>query len=316
MKRTVVTIGTFDGVHAGHAALVRRARELADPAAASVAALCFDPHPMESVAPAKAPARLTTFADRSNLLREAGADVVVRLEPTGELLSQSPESFVRGVVRDLAPLAIVEGGDFRFGRGRAGDLDVLRGLGRALGFEVHEVQPVEVVLADHTVARASSTLCRWLISNGRVRDAAAVLGRPYSLPGVVVRGDRRGRTIGCPTANVSTECLAPADGVYAGVGILPDGREFPAAISVGTKPTYGEHRRCVEAYLIGAPRPGDDAAMISGLPEYGWDLRLRFDHWLRDQVAFESTAALVEQINRDLRAIHALSVLSHPEAAA
>ncbi|MFN0134096.1 MAG: bifunctional riboflavin kinase/FMN adenylyltransferase [Phycisphaerales bacterium] len=313
MKRSVVTIGTFDGVHAGHAALVRRARELADAADARVVVMCFDPHPLTVVAPAKAPARLTTFADRAALLGEAGANEVIRLEPSGPLLAQSPDEFVATIVRDLAPVAIVEGPDFRFGRGRAGDLSTLRALGRAAGFDVHEVAPVEVALSDHTLARASSTLARWLITHGRVRDAALVLGRAYTIPGIVEPGDRRGRTIGCPTANVATECLAPADGVYCGFGTIADGRRFPAAISVGTKPTYGDNRRCVEAYLIGAPVTANLPA-IHGLPEYGWELRLSCDHWIRDQMTFASTAALVDQINRDLRVAH--SLLSAPAAAA
>src|SRR6185295_195708 len=123
--------------------------------------------------------------------------------------------FVAGLVARHAPLAFGEGGDFGFGRGRGGGLAMLSGLGRGHGFEVLTVPPVEAVLSDHTVAPASSTLTRWLLGRGRVTDAAAVLGREYVIEGEVVPGDRRGRTIGYPTANVEVECLAPGDGVYA-----------------------------------------------------------------------------------------------------
>lgn len=323
---SVLTIGTFDGVHLGHQSLVARAAAIGaksgTPAGPRprIIVLAFDPNPIENLAPGKAPARLTTWAQRERHLLAAGADEVVKLEPTRELLAMPAAAFVEHLVRDYRPTAIVEGADFRFGAKRAGDVTLLRELGKAHGFEVHVVDQVEVPLTDHTVAPARSTMLRWLIEHGRVGDAACLLGRPYAMAGTVVRGDRRGRTIGFPTANLNSPCLAPADGVYAGRATLPDGRILAAAISVGTKPTFGTHARAVEAYLM------DDSAgshtsgrrrewgTIDGLPEYSWELELEFLTFVRDQARFESLDALLAQMDRDCRRCvgAASAAASHP----
>ncbi len=236
--RTAITIGNFDGVHAGHRALVAAARALAG-VPGRVVALCFDPHPFSVLRPQLAPARLTTFPQREALLRQAGADAVVRLQPTTEFLALSPEQFIRSLIADYHPSAIVEGPDFHFGAGRKGSPATLAALGEGLGFSVQIVPPVEVVLEDQLTARASSTMVRWLLSVGRVADAARVLGRPHALSGMVRQGQRRGRTIGVPTANLEAEQMLPADGVYAAVATLPDGRRCGAAMNVGTPPTFG-----------------------------------------------------------------------------
>jgi len=304
--RSVITIGNFDGVHVGHAALIARARATADASGvpARVVVMTFDPHPLSVLRPEDAPERLTTIEQRAALLEKAGADEVVRLEPSKGLLGLSPAEFVAGLVRDHAPLAIVEGADFRFGKGRAGDLALLAKLGLRHGFSVETVAPqVEVALWDHTVVTASSRLVRWLLRGGRVADAATVLGHAYEMIGTVVQGDRRGRTIGYPTANIRSECMAPADGVYSGWAALPDGRRMAAAISVGTKPTFPGAGRAVEAYLLDASREaaagGGSGPAIAGLAEYGWTIRLAIEHWVRDQVRFESVGALLEQMARD-----------------
>lgn len=308
---SVVTIGTFDGVHLGHQALVRRAGCVASALLESrgarprVIAMAFDPNPLDALRPGGAPARLTTWAQRERLLREAGADEVVKLEPTPALLGLSAEEFVERLVREQRPVAIVEGGDFRFGARRGGDVALLRELGRRFGYEVEVVDQVEVPLTDHTLAPARSTVLRWLIGEGRVGDAACLLGRPYAMAGRVVRGDRRGRTIGYPTANLDSPCLAPADGVYAGRARLPDGRVLAAAISVGTKPTFGAHARAVEAFLMeGAARGGGGGAWkeIAGLPEYDWPMELEFLSFVRDQVKFDSMEPLLSQMARDCAA--------------
>jgi riboflavin kinase/FMN adenylyltransferase len=309
--RSVVTIGSFDGVHLAHAALVRRAREIAaqTPGTRTVA-LAFDPHPSTLLSPERTPPRLTTFEQRADLLGRAGADEVVRLEPTPEFLAQSPEAFIARLVHELHPLAIVECPDFRFGKGRAGNTSALEHLGRHHNFQVETVETLEVALTDCTVVRVSSTMIRWLLENGRVRDAAILLGRDYEIEGAVVRGDRRGRTIGFPTANINSPCMVPADGVYAGIATLPDARRFPAAISVGSKPTFGPNERAVEAFLIDADQSGTS---IRGLPEYDWTIRVTFSHWLRDQARFESIPALIEQMHRDCaRALDLLQLRKPP----
>jgi riboflavin kinase / FMN adenylyltransferase len=296
----VVTIGTFDGVHAGHRALVQRARELAGQGEGGgrVTALVFDPHPLAILRPEAAPGRLSSFQMREKLVREAGADHVERLVPTPALLALSARAFVEDLVKAHHPSAIVEGPDFRFGAGREGTVLTLDDLGRKLGYSVDVLPPVEIALMDLTLVRASSSIVRWLLAEGRVRDAALVLGRPYEIEGSVERGDRRGRQIGFPTANIATEYLMPGDGIYACRAFLPDGRSFAAGVHVGPRETFGDRRRVIEAHLLGAER---DDVRLKGLPEYGWNIRLQFVSWLRDPVRFESVAHLVHQMNADCR---------------
>lgn len=299
MGVNAVTIGNFDGVHRGHAALVSRAVAHARRAGGRAIVLAFDPHPISRLRPEATPGRLSTFAQRERWLRALGADEVVRLDPTAALLSLTPEAFVDRVAALHGPGWVVEGADFHFGKGRMGNVEVLSALGRTRGFEVEVVEAVEVDLSDQLLVRASSSVVRWLLEHGRVADAARVLGRPYEIEGEVVRGDRRGRELGYPTANLRTAHLLPGDGVYAGVAVLPDGRETGAAINVGWRPTFaGRERRC-EAYLMEEGSAGGWAP-IAGLSEYGWSMSLRFLTFVRDDVRFESGGVLVEQIGRDV----------------
>lgn len=296
-SRTVVTIGNFDGVHLGHAALLREARRFAG-TGGRVVALVFHPHPISVLRPDQTPAMLTAFENRAELLRQLGADDVIRLDPSAALLALTPEAFIDRVIAEHHPVAIVEGSDFRFGQGRAGDVETLRSIGRAKGFEVAVIDPVEAELSDQTIVTASSTIARWLAARGRVVDAGRVLGRNFEITGTVVRGDRRGREIGFPTANLETECLIPADGVYAGTARLPDGRELPAAIHVGPRATFDNETRTVEAFILNWRGPLVEG--WAGAEEYGWPLRLDFVAWLRDQAKFDGVAPLVEQIKRDV----------------
>jgi riboflavin kinase/FMN adenylyltransferase len=295
--RTVLTIGNFDGVHLGHAALVRRARALADAGAhpGRVIALAFSPHPMTVLAPARVPALLSTFDHRADLLRALGADAALAIEPTPEMLARTPDEFVRWLVERYNPAAIVEGTDFHFGRARAGSVRTLADLGAAHGFAVDIVPPVEVALTDQTIVTASSTIARWLIGHGRMRDAALVLGRPYALTGTVVRGDRRGRTLGFPTANLRTAQAIPGDGVYAGTAVLADGRRFQAAVHVGPRATFDSSERTVEAHILDWAGP-----LAEGTDEYGWPLTIECTAWVRGQARFDSADALVAQIARDV----------------
>ncbi len=302
-QRTVLTIGNFDGVHAGHIALLERARAIADAHAdrPRVVALAFSPHPLSVLAPGREPATLTTFATRERLLLAEGADAVMRLDPTSGLLERTAEEFVETLVRDFAPVAIVEGADFHFGKARRGNIDTLRALGERHAFSVEVVPPVTVRIADSREVPASSTLARWMITHGRVADADAVLTRPYFITGEVVRGARRGRELGVPTANISTPCLPPGEGVYAGRATLPDGSVFPAAVSVGTNPTFGEHQLSVEAHIL------DWAGFPDESHEYGWPIELSFDAWLRDQLRFESIDSLKDQMWRDIDRARAIT---------
>lgn len=296
--RTAVTIGNFDGVHLGHRALLQAARGAAG-AEGRVVALAFDPHPATVLARAKAPGRLSSFRQRRACLAEAGADVVERLAPSPALLSLSPGDFIARTVDRFRPSAVVEGSDFRFGRGRSGSVDTLRELGRSHGFETIVVDPVEAALADHARVRVSSSAIRWLLRHGRVRDAATLLGRPYRIEGNVVSGARRGRTLGFPTINLATEdYVLPADGVYAGEATSPEGRVHAAAISVGTNETFDGRARTCEAHLLDYDGPVD---------RYQWTTRLSFGRWLRDQVRYETIDSLIAQIGRDVARVRELA---------
>ena len=304
-RPSVVSVGTFDGVHLGHQDLMRRARSLADAHGARVVALSFSPHPKSLLPNQTAPVEIVPFERRAELLRAAGADEVVRLVPSAELLGESPEEFVRRHLLPLSPLAVVEGPDFRFGRKRAGDEHVLRALGEGLGFDVHIAEPIRAALKDGSDVVASSTLLRFLLENGRVEDAGTVLGRPHELAGSVVRGDRRGRTIGFPTANLEPLGAAPGDGVYACTAELPDGTHRSAAVNIGTRPTFDGFRRMIEAHLLDTE--ADDDGSIRGMDEYGWSVRLRFLTRVRDQVRFSSGEALVSQLHRDISRVREIA---------
>ena len=311
MPDTAVTIGTFDGAHLGHAALVERARQRVGDAG-RVVVLAFDPHPAAVIAPERTPPLLTAFDRRAELLKAVGADEVIRLDPrpstdhprsdlawTRNLLALEAEDFVAKLVQSFQPTVVIEGSDFRFGARRRGDVTFLSELGRSQGFEVDLVPPVHAALRDQSVVRVSSTLARWLLGHGRVRDVAALLGRPYELNGPVVRGDQLGRTIGFPTANLSHAETAPAAGVYAGLAELPDGRTLPTAVGIGKRPTVNGVEPRTEAYIIDRAQTGDWAP-LDGLPEYDWPLRLKLVAWLRDEVKFASFDLMRDQIVRDV----------------
>lgn len=286
-----VSIGNFDGVHVGHRALLDRALQVAGPGG-RVTAVTFEPHPLRLLRPEVAPQTIQLPAERRQTLLQAGATDVRVLEVNRALLDMQAGDFVDWLRRDLGFDGIVEGPDFHFGKGRGGDVALLRERGAKDGFRVEVVEPVLVTLADGASAPASSSLLRWLLSHGRVEDAARVLGRPYGFSGTVVRGDQRGRQIGWPTANVEYgDRLLPADGVYAGTATLPDGTRRRAALSVGTKPTFGEAERTVEAFLVDHQMP---------LDHYGWTLGVTFDRWLREQARFESLEPLLAQMRRDV----------------
>jgi riboflavin kinase / FMN adenylyltransferase len=312
-QAVALTTGTFDGVHAGHLALVQRARTLAGPRG-RVVALVFDPSPAVVLHPGAVPARLTTFAQRDRLLRDAGVDEVVRLNPTPEFLSQSAEDFVASVVSVHRPSAWVEGPDFRFGKGRRGDTEMLRRLSSVHGFTVAVVDPVEVALTDQTLVPARSTMVRWLLAHGRVRDAALVLGREYVMDGTVVGGATRRRATGGTPRHKDSPCSPPAPGVYAGRARLPDGRVLGAAVSVGTKPTFSGSGLTVEAFLLDPSRPRSEPAgngpdawrPIDGLPEYGWAVELSLVAWIRGQIKFDGLPGLLRQMARDCAMIESI----------
>lgn len=302
MALSVLSIGNFDGVHLGHQAIVRMLRDAAEAWTSAdrprVKVITFDPHPATVLKPGSRRMRLASIDQRRQKLAEAGVDEVVVLEPTPRLLAMSPTAFVDQIVCEHKPMLLVEGGDFRFGKDRAGDVATLAELGRSRGFDVRVAPTVEVQLTDHQCAVVSSTLVRWLVQRGRVADAAACLGRVYDLAGKVTAGEQVGRTLGYPTANITLPdgVMAPGDGVYGGWAINEAGERYVAAVSVGVRPTFGRRRRLIEAHLRG----------FNG-ELYGQRLRVELCRWIRDQRPFASPRALGEQLRRDVARIEAMA---------
>jgi riboflavin kinase/FMN adenylyltransferase len=283
----VVAIGVFDGVHRGHVAMLARALDHARRDGRPLVVLTFDPHPAGVVRPGAAPELLGTVADRAALLRAAGADAVLVLDFTPELAAVPAAEFVRTVLVDeLRVTVVVVGEGFRFGHRAAGDVATLRELGERYGFVVDAVP----LAADET-DRYSSTRIRALLAAGDVAEAAELLGRPYGITGVVVEGDKRGRELGFPTANLACPpgIVVPPDGVYA--GRLSDGPDrWPAAISVGSNPTFEGASRRVEAYALDR----DDLEL------YGHEVTVSFVERLREMVAFTSIDELIVQVAADV----------------
>lgn len=294
---TAVTIGNFDGVHRGHqkvlGELVNQARQLG----LRSVAITFDPHPSQVHRPDEAPDLITSVDDRLDLLAGTGIDAVLLVHYTLEFAAQMPREFVsRWFAGPLQAQAVVVGRDVRFGRRNSGDINTLRELGGEFGFEV-----VEIADASGTPdgRRWSSTWVRELLAVGEVGKAAELLGHPHRVSGVVVHGLARGRRLGIPTANLDTYSvgMVPADGVYAGWLIQPKLAEtdrdyrLPAAISIGTNPTFDGLIRTVEGHV-----PGRDDLVL-----YGDRIILEFVQRLRETLRFESVDALVAQLRADIQ---------------
>lgn len=283
---TVVTVGTFDGVHLGHMAVLREIAERARVAGRQSVLVTFEPHPLEVVNPQAAPPLLTTGPERREVLALTGLDYVVFLRFDRRLADFTPERFVREVLIGRCGMReLVIGHDHGFGRGRSGDVETLRRLGASDGFAVDVVGAVE--LAGHAV---SSTAIRRAVAGGDLRTAARLLGRPYTLSGRVVRGEGRGRTIGIPTINVGEvpeRKLLPPDGVYAARVEWAGGR-VGGMLNQGSRPTFGEGRRGVEVHLFEV-----DADL------YGQWVRVEWVERLRDVGRFPSVEQLRHQLKRD-----------------
>ncbi|OJU42084.1 MAG: riboflavin biosynthesis protein RibF [Microbacterium sp. 69-10] len=289
---SVVAIGKFDGVHVGHRAIIERMRVDAAAVGAKTVAVTFDRNPLEILRPELCPENVVATDRKVQLLAELDLDATLVLTFDRALASLAAEDFVRSILVDaLHVVTVLVGRDFRFGRGGAGTPELLRELGPTYGFTVDVIDDVH---PDGEQRRVSSTWIRELLAAGDVVEAAKALGRPVAVTGEVVHGLKRGRELGFPTANLSEliDALAPADGVYA--GWLDDhdtGIRHPAAISVGTNPTFDDvDRRQVEAHVL------DE----SGLDLYGHRVTVEFTDHLRGMVAFEGMDALIAQIAADV----------------
>lgn len=293
--RTVVTVGTFDGVHRGHHAVLARTVQQAwtlggrRDGRAPVVAVTLDPHPMAVLAPDRAPTMLTRIDRRVQLLQAAGADDVLVLGFDRTVAGWSPEEFVGRVLADgLNAGVVVVGAAFRFGARAAGTVDTLRTEGAEHGFTVDAVE----IVGDRDDEPWSSTAARSAIAAGDVVAAARILGRPHSVAGTVVEGEHRGRELGFPTANVAVpgDILLPADGIYAGWFLRADGVALPTAINLGRRPTFYEqaHASLLEAHVLDFD--GD---------LYDEHVKVRFVARLHGEIKYDSVEALVAGITRD-----------------
>ena len=297
----VVTIGVFDGVHRGHQQIIGRAVELARERGVPSVLMTFVPHPSEVVRPGSHPPVLTTIVRRAEIVEQLGVDVFCALPFTLELSQMAPDDFVHNaLVAKLHATGVVVGENFRYGHKAAGDVPMLHKLGATFGFHADGV-----TLFKDGETTLSATYVRSCVQAGDMRGAAAALGRPHRVDGVVERGDRRGRELGVPTANLRTDewTAVPADGIYAGrvwrldewgrtLGAAPLGY---AAISVGTNPTFEVRQRRVEAYLLDFD--GD---------LYGDALGVEFVDRLRGMVKYDSIDALVAQMRTDVEQARAV----------
>ncbi|MFF1422822.1 bifunctional riboflavin kinase/FAD synthetase [Streptomyces sp. NPDC058280] len=296
--RSVVTIGSYDGVHRGHQLIIGRAVERARELGVPSVVVTFDPHPSEVVRPGSHPPLLAPHHRRADLMAELGVDALLILPFTLDFSKLSPADFIVKVLVDkLHARAVIEGPNFRFGHKAAGNVAVLSDLGVTYDYEV-EVVDLYVTGDAGGGEPFSSTLTRRLVAEGDVAGAAEILGRPHRVEGVVVRGAQRGRELGYPTANVETlpHTAIPADGVYAG-WLTADGERMPAAISVGTNPQFEGTERTVEAYAIDRV----------GLDLYGLHVMVDFLSYVRGQQKFESIEALLEAIADDVKRSRALT---------
>ncbi|TXS57185.1 bifunctional riboflavin kinase/FAD synthetase [Streptomyces sp. t39] len=296
--RSVVTIGSYDGVHRGHQLIIGRAVEKARELGVPAVVVTFDPHPSEVVRPGSHPPLLAPHHRRAELMEDLGVDAVLVLPFTVEFSKLSPADFVVKVLVDkLHARAVIEGPNFRFGHRAAGNVDLLRELGTTYDYEV-EVIDLFVSGEAGGGEPFSSTLTRRLVAEGDVTGAAEILGRPHRVEGVVVRGAQRGRELGFPTANVETlpHTAVPADGVYAG-WLTADGERMPAAISVGTNPQFDGTERTVEAYAIDRV----------GLELYGLHVTVDFLAYVRGQKKFDSIEALLVAMGDDVKCCRELT---------
>lgn len=298
LGRTVVTVGNFDGVHLGHQHVLRRAREVGHQLGdLPVVAVTFDPHPIAVLRPEHAPQTLTSIATRAELLTAAGADDVLVVPFTQDMARWSPARFITEIlVGALRARAVVVGANFRFGVRASGDLGLLVELGAVHDFTA------EGITLDGGPQVWSSTYVRNCLAAGDVEGAAEALGHPFTVRGEVVKGDQRGRELGYPTANVPTSPTraAPADGVYAGwLRRLdtPVPTLLPAAISVGTNPTFeGERERRVESYVLDR----DDLEL------YGVEVEVSFVARIRGMLRFDSVDELVVRMHEDVQRCRAV----------
>jgi riboflavin kinase/FMN adenylyltransferase len=285
LRGGIVALGNFDGFHAGHQAVVGRAVALARAEGRPVLVATFNPHPVRFFRPDAPPFRLTTLDQRQHLFEAAGADAMLVFNFDAELASLTAEQFVgEPLVSTIGAAGVVTGEDFTFGKGRSGNVEVLKSLGEQHGFAVHAVAPVTA-----TGGPVSSSRIREALQAGDCETATTLLTRPFAIEGVVEHGDKRGRTMGYPTANLSLgNYLRPRFGIYAVRGRLGDGRVLDGAANLGIRPTFDPPKELLEPYFF------DFAGDL-----YGQRIEVELVSFIRPEQKFDSLDALVAQMESD-----------------
>lgn len=290
-QETLLAIGVFDGVHAGHRYLLGRLQQRATEHGLLSGVITFNPHPQSVLNPDVQLPSLSSLEDRVAAIRELGITMVVVLTFNASVAKLSAREFVSSLKRHLRMRGIIVGPDFALGRGQEGSISMLRALGHEMGFSVEAVQPC---IVDGVVV--SSTLIRQALAQGDMTRVERLMGRRFRLRGEVVSSDRRGRVLGYPTANLSLmpQQALPGNGIYATIACLEDVR-YPSATSIGTRPTFGDGERRVETHLLGYQ--GD---------LYNRELVVEFVRKLRDEERFSSSEELKAQIEKDVREVEAI----------
>ncbi len=291
-KQSVLCVGNFDGVHLGHQRMLADAKSIARKRNLHFVVMTFHPHPLHILRPNLPRHPLMTVTQRMEILRRFEPDVLWVVKTDQDFLDMTADEFMQNImVKTIAAKVVVEGGNFTFGKAAQGTVNTLQDNGQSFGWETIIVPTQQAVLQDLSQVDVSSSLIRWLISQGRVADATRLMGRPYCLRGTVSRGAGRGTTIGYPTLNIQCEQLLPAPGVYAGQAIIAE-QTYPAAISVGNNPTFNGTTLTVEAFVL------DFSGSV-----YDQQVDVQFTRWLRDQYRFSGIEALKAQIQRDVEQI-------------
>jgi riboflavin kinase/FMN adenylyltransferase len=287
ISESIITLGNFDGLHLGHQALIRMVRERAKETSRTSMVVTFRPHPLKILHPDKCPPLISIYEEKIRLIEELGVDVLVKIPFTLDFAKMEPEAFVREILcRKLGAREIFVGDNYRFGRGRAGNIEMLRKLGDECGFIVRDVE--QIALDGEAI---SSTKIRQLLRDGEVEKAARLLGRDYAITGVVIRGDGRGRQLGFPTANIAPKhAIIPSNGVYA-VRLAVRDNCYTGIANIGMRPTFDKKTLSIEAYIFNFD---EDI--------YGEEISAYFLKKIREEKKFSGIDELIAQIREDIRA--------------
>ncbi len=282
---SIITLGNFDGLHRGHQELIKMIIQRAKETASLSMVVTFRPHPLKILAPEKCPPLISIYEEKIELLEKLGIDVLVKIPFTHDFSAMEPHTFVKNVLCDLlGAKEIFVGFNYRFGKGRKGDIRMLKDLGKECGFLVREIEQVSL---DGEVI--SSTLIRQLLKDGEVEHAAKLLGRLYALCGIVVKGDGRGRGLGFPTANIASKhAIIPRNGVYA-VRLFVRDKYYNGIVNIGMRPTFETKSLAIEVHIF------DFDEDI-----YGEEITIYFISRIREEKKFQDAQSLINQIDADI----------------